>query len=362
MTVRSPLSIEMVWKCPGILIVCTAEHRITRAQRSADAVKEVASLAPTPPKGIDARSLAAKPPQQGFTIRRIDGDYAPRSRGSNGYSAQRGGAARGAARSGASGGARGAARGGAGTSGRGGARVATRGRSGGSRSKRSAGAAAQNASSADAEDVEPPFTKIEEAWIEAHEGGFELPYNPTTSLESLRRQGASVMTPSNPMGAVESLAHKMQVATHMVSAPNTHSGVHLERMARGSGSFFETPEAKAVAQAYYDQKRQADADKRADSEGKERKKIPSRPLKTLDTLPENVRSAIAKAWVAGQYAGPKHVETSNILGQVEMYAKRNETYLPETAKKFEEKLRSLLPPQYQKPEPTPEPKKVQKPL
>ena len=332
----------------------TAKPSMTRSERSANAAKEVSSLPRTTAlRGIDARSLAAKPPQ-GFTIRRVELEGSSRG----GYSGQRGFGPR--SRGGAAGRGRLGARGGRG--GRGGpARASERGsrgrRKGGGRSRR-------QEDGEESDDVYPPLTKEEEPWFDGFESGFEVPYNPTTNLEYLKRAGASVMPPSSSMGVVESVAHKFQIASGLVSAQSTHSAIHLERINRGGGSIFESPEAKAVAQTYYDQMRQADADRLADKEGRERKKVEPRPLPTLDILPENVRSELAKVWVAGHYTAPKHADKGDILGLVEKYAKLNETYLPHSTENFEEKLKSILPVAYQKQQRAnaPGPQKIQKPL
>ena len=330
-------------------MVYTDKHAITRTERSTNAAKEVSSLPrATAPRGIDARSLAAKPPQ-GFTIRRIEMDGPSRG----GFSGQRSFGPR--PRGGAAGRGRLRARGG-----RGGlARSSDRG----SRGRKKGGGRGRRQGDGEKFDfVEPPLTKEEKPWFEGFESGFEIPYNPTTNLEYLKRVGASVMPASSPMGVVESVAHKFQVASGLVSAPSTHSATHLERINRGGGSIFESPEAKAVAQVYYDQMRQADEDKLADKEGRERKKVEPRLLPTLDVLPENIRSELAKVWVAGHYAAPGHADKGDILGLVEKYAKLNETYLPHNKEDFEEKLRSLLPAAYQKQQPgnTQEAQKVQK--
>lgn len=173
------------------------------------------------------------------------------------------------------------------------------------------------------------------------------------------------MPPSSPMGVVESVAHKFQVATGMSAALplDMHPASHLMKMHGGGGSSFGTPQAKAAVQAYYDQFRQAEADKRADSEGRERKKVAPKPIPTMDQLPESLRSEIAKVWIAGHYNRPKNVDKGDILGTVDTYTKRNETYLPHSAKSFEAKLRSLLPAAYRKQAAgiVPEPKKGGKP-
>lgn len=311
----------------------------SRAERSANAAREVSSLAPTaPPRGIDARSLAAKPPQA-FKIRRIEVSGGPIVPGRGDFSRQKGAGA--VARSGSGGHEIRAWRGRGSTRGRG------RGRGRGW--TRSRGRASRDRGiDSDEPQPPPPMNKEELAWFDAFESGFELPYNPTTNLEHLRRQGASAMPPSSPMGVVESVAHKFQVATGSLSPANSHAAIHLERINRGYGSSFEDQEAKALAQSYHDYLRQETADKAADSDGKERKKLASRPLPTADAFPEDFRSDIAKVWVAGHYNGPKYADKGDILGLTETYAKLNETYLPHSAQSFKEKLKSLLPAAYQK--------------
>lgn len=212
--------------------------------------------------------------------------------------------------------------------------------------------------------VDPPLEPEEQAWVDGFEAGFEIPYNPTTSLEQLRSHAASVMPPSNPMGVVETVAHKFQVATSFApaAAMDMHPASHLKKINVGGGSSFDSPEEKAAVQAYYDQIRQAQADKQADSGRRERKKVAPRLISTMDQLPENIRSEISKVWVAGHYIGPKHADIGDILGTVDQYTKLNETYLPHSAQKFEAKLKSLLPAAYRKQAPgtVPEPKREEK--
>jgi hypothetical protein len=332
------LDVQLELECHEILTTYTDKPSTSRAERSANAAREVSSLASTaPPRGIDARSLAAKPPQA-FKIRRIEVNSGPIVPGRGGFSRQRGTGP--GARGGRGGHEIGAWRG------RGAARG--RGRSRGRGGRRSRGRARDREDDSDEPQPPPPMNKEELAWFDAFESGFELPYNPTTNLEHLRRQGASTMPPSSPMGVVESVAHKFQIATGALSPANFHAAIHLKRINRGDGSSFEDQDAKALAQAYYDHLRQADADKSADSEGKERKKLESRPLPTVDALPEDFRSEVAKVWVAGHYNGPKYADKGDILGLTETYAKLNETYLPHSAQSFKEKLKSLLPAAYQK--------------
>lgn len=319
---------------------------LTRSQRSAEAVKEVSSLTSSPPRGIDARSLAAKPPS--FTIRSVRvGETFPRGRDRGSFSGFRG-----SGRAGRSGtGIRG--RGGRG--GRGAARGGRR-----ARGKRTRGAAPREGGDADGYEI-PPYSEEEKAWIDGYQAGFEIPYNPTTSLEDLRVHGASVMPPSSTMGIVESAVHKMQKATRMIGGPHTHGAIHLERMANGA-TIFETTENKAATQYYYDQARQSQENESAEKTGTKSKELESRRLRTLDTLPESVRNAVAKAWAGGHYVGPEAVKDGDILGQVQAYTRRNETYLSDDARKVKRQLSSLLPAQYQGLDSGKTPAGVQKPL
>ncbi|TVY51263.1 hypothetical protein LCER1_G006652 [Lachnellula cervina] len=245
----------------------------SRSQRSTQAFNEARSLAPKPSRGIDARSLAAKPPQS-FTITRLD-PHGP-STGA-GYQGRGGsGGFRGFPGRGGRGGAPGG-RGGRGGRGRG--RVSRgRGRGGGVKKPRDQ----------EGEDAPAlPLNEEEKAYVYNSECGFRVPYQPTTSAEALDRQGAAVI--ASPRGVNETLMYKMQVATR-VGPGFEHAGKHLHNMTAGNGlAIFEDPEQKAIA----------------------------------------------KKWKKTQKAG--------VLGQVETFLTRNETYLPEDARKLEAKLSTLLP-------------------
>jgi hypothetical protein len=72
--------------------------------------------------------------------------------------------------------------------------------------------------------------------------------------------------------------------------------------------------------------------------------VPYEPeLNEFGKLSEKGQARAMKEWVAGQYVFPKPAEEGDVLGQVAGYARRNETYLPDDTRKFQEKLRSLLP-------------------
>jgi hypothetical protein len=308
--------------------VFTDGPRITRSQRSAEAFREVSSLAPSPPRGIDARSLAAKPPQS-FTIRRVDEGSAPRGgafvgRGHGGFQ-RPGGAGRGGA------GFRG--RGGTGlrgTSGRGRGAAGSLGR-GGRGKKGSKGSVRQKQQQE--ESTEFPMSEEE---IEYADTGHQLlwakEYIPQTSMEDLAGWGPPVM--AGPRGIVESMMYKVEVATENITPASRHAGVHLAKMNRGNGvTLFENAEARAVTQAFKDQTRRKVAEKTG------KVFVPEE----IGRLSKAAQTAVLKSWIGGHYIGPKSMEQKDVLGQVEAIAKRNETYLPEDSRKLQDKVRSLLP-------------------
>ncbi|KAF8865300.1 hypothetical protein BDZ45DRAFT_612455 [Acephala macrosclerotiorum] len=276
--------------------------RISRSQRSAEAFKEVSALAPTPSRGIDARSLAAKPPPT-FTIRRVDntinygegrGGFTPRGRGPLG---DRGG------RMGTRGGARG--RGGRG---RGRGRGAKRG---GPKEKR------PPREKVDAEAFLPePYSEEELAYLAMRDGGFPANYIPETSRESLAKYGPAVMSSSR--GIHESIVNRMMVATDNKDPSFQHASFHLARMEEGLGTLFEDAEQKRLTEELQGSRK-------------------------FMGLSENAKNDIMRQWVAGQYRAPGTPEAGNVLGLARQMVRRNETYLPDDAGKFESKLRSLLP-------------------
>jgi hypothetical protein len=303
--------------------------QISRSQRSAEAVKEVSDiasdLASTPARGVDARSLAAKPPQ-GLKITRVFEDSKPRGEGVS-YRGRGGGDFRGGARGGFRGVARGGMRGRGGPRGRGAGRGRGRGRGrGGKKAK------AQNKE--DLEDfVLPPMTPAELAHQAGSEQGFLRPYEPTLTAESLGRHGPPVI--SSPRGVVESIVYKMQVATSFPGAQFDLGRYHLQRVEHGPGTLFENDEQRAIIEAYSQQKGMEQAEDMG---------VPYEPeLNEFGKLSEKGQARAMKEWVAGQYVFPKAAEEGDVLGRVAGYARRNETYLPDDTRKFQEKLRSLLP-------------------
>lgn len=161
-----------------------------------------------------------------------------------------------------------------------------------------------------------PLNDEEKAYLYNSECGFRAPYNPTTTSESLDRQGAAVI--ASPKGVNETLMYKMQVATR-VGPAFEHAGKHLHNMTAGNGvAMFENPEQKAIAKKWKGSKSQ------------------------IGSLPEQDKTKILNTWVGGQYQAPV-AQKAGVLGQVETFLRRNETYLPEDARKLEAKLSTLLP-------------------
>ncbi|KAE8451047.1 hypothetical protein EG329_004719 [Mollisiaceae sp. DMI_Dod_QoI] len=276
--------------------------RISRSQKSAEAFKEVSALAPTPARGIDARSLAAKPPT--FSIRRVDGGTSFQGRG-GGFTPRSRGTLQGSARGGA--GMRGRGRGGA------------RGR--GARGRGKARTPQKKAAKEKTDDdafLEEPYSEEELAYLEMSDGGFPKDYIPETSAESLAKYGPAVM--SSPRGIHESVVHRMMIATDNKDPSFEHASIHLARMEEGLGTLFEDGEQKALTEKFQGSRK-------------------------FMSLPERSRNAIMQQWVAGHYRPPGTPMKGDVVRLARQMTRRNETYLPEDADRFERKLTSILPPQ-----------------
>jgi hypothetical protein len=310
--------------CPLPLLISEVDApRTTRAQKGAEAAKEILAA----PRGIDARSLAAKPPG-GFTISRVDtgpsqqgrGGFVPRGR--NGFSGNRGGPGGFTPRNRGPGGTGTSSRAGRAGGARGARGAGGRGRGRGDRGKRPRG---PRPKTEEADDVDEPFNEEELAWMAGDASGWASSYVPKTSLEQLLGKGLTAM--GSPRGTLEAAMYKVQVGTNNINGERKHSEEHLANMNKGNGSFFETAEAKVVTQQYLNDTR-------------EKKGL--KPLE-IPILPETERKKLSEAWIAGHYVGPKPAEKGDVLGQVDVYAKLNETYLPEDARKLQAKLATLLP-------------------
>lgn len=210
----------------------------------------------------------------------------------------------------------GGARGGPGMRGRGrgGARgTGARGRGRGARKVQPRG---RGPPADESEFIEYPYTAEELAYMEMSDGGFPASYIPETSADSLARYGPAVM--SSPRGIHESITNRMMVATENKDPTFEHASFHLARMDEGLGTFFENAEQKALTEQYHGGKK-------------------------FMSLSEKQKDSILRQWAAGQYKAPGRPVAGNVVGLARQMTRRNETYLPEDAQKFERTLRSLLP-------------------
>jgi hypothetical protein len=311
--------------------------RVSRTQRSQDASNEALSLAPKPAKGVDARSLAAKPPPS-FTIRRVDEGPTYRGRGGGGNFVPRTG---GNPKSRGSGGMKSRGRGGA-NRGRG-----SRGRGRGAKKERAP-------RKKEEEEVEEPYTEEELKSIEGVEQGWFKPYEPETSLESLRPWAPPVA--ASHMGLQNSVHYKMSVATWGRPTPYFQPGIrHLENIDKGIGTMFNDTQERNMVEAFRKQKGDCPINVPTDKliadvlsgdwsppEEPENPEI-NAPPRGLQSLHPKTRNEVMRQWIAGHYSGTTPAERGDILAQVALSARRNETYLPADAQKLGQKLSSLLP-------------------
>jgi hypothetical protein len=317
---------------------------ISRTQRSQGASREAISLAPKPAKGVDARSLAAKPPPS-FTVRRVDEGTTYREGGGGNFVPRAGGKPRGS---------RGV--GGMKSRGRGGA---NRGRGRGGRSR---GARKERGPRRKEEDeVEEPFTEEELKSIEGVEQGWFKPYEPETSLESLMPYAPPVV--ASHMGLQNSVVYKMAVATWGRPMPSFQPAIrHLENIDKGIGTMFNDTQERRMVEAFRKQKGDAPDDvlwkwddqflsddiyPPEDSGNPEIKATP----RGLQSLHPETRNELMRQWIAGHYSGTTPAERGDILSQAALSARRNETYLPADAQKLGQKLSSLLPSQTRQSQP-----------
>lgn len=123
---------------------------------------------------------------------------------------------------------------------------------------------------------------------------------------------------SSPRGIHESVVNRIMVATDHKDPSFEHASIHLARMDEGLGTLFEDAEQRTLTEKFQGSKK-------------------------FMSLSEKQQSSIMKQWVAGHYKAPGTPVQGNVLGLTRQLARRNETYLPEDAQKFERTLRSILP-------------------
>jgi hypothetical protein len=315
---------------------------ISRSQRKQEASKEALSLAPKPARGVDARSLAAKPPPS-FTRRRVDEGTTYREGGGGNFVPRAGGKPRGS---------------------RGPGGMKSRGRGGGANRGRGRGGRARGARKErgprrkEEDEMEEPFTEEEMKSIEGVEQGWFKPYEPETSLESLMPYAPPVA--ASPMGLQNSVVYKMAVATHGRPMPTFQPAIrHLENIDKGIGTMFNDTQERRMVEAFRKQKGDCQIDAPDDvpwkwddqfllsddiypPEDSGTPEIKATP-RGLQSLHPETRNEVMRQWIAGHYLGTMPAERGDILSQAALNARRNETYLPTDAQKLGQKLSSLLP-------------------
>jgi len=186
--------------------------------------------------------------------------------------------------------------------------------------------------------VEEPYNEEEIEYMYAEESGHRKPYDPTTSLETLRGYGAAGSI-TNPRGIKENIINRFAtgVGAEFRASVYNHGRDHILNVARNGSTIFESTEQRKIAEHWQRTK--------PDEATEYVKSMGVQPSGRMGKLSEEQKNMILDAWVAGKHAAPKEEKKGNVLSTVEMMTQRNETYLPEDSKRFEEKLKSLLPKQ-----------------
>ncbi|KAF7902252.1 hypothetical protein EAF00_002155 [Botryotinia globosa] len=316
-----------------------SQPRSTRAERSSIATADISSLASQPSRGIDARSLAARPPPgQTFIISRRIADSGPRvrapgARHSPNYRG-RGGALSGGAGTGrlGAGAGRGGMRSGPGGAGGASARGGQGGRGGrGGKPRLRAG---PKPADVELDEYDPPYTVEEQQYLDSQEGGEFVFYDPVTSMSDLESWGPAIATSSSVNGLKESIIYKMQVVSGTLAQKDvpTPPERHLANLERGMGTVFESKEEKETLEKW------------RDGEEAWRNEVRWKVHKDykVEGLKEEEKEAILKEMVAGVYPKPGDVK-KNIFGEIERLSRKNETFLQDDSRSFAEKLQSMLP-------------------
>ena len=349
-----------IWNCAVLIYIIENDAPIRpRTQKATETLDEISSLQPAPARGVDARSLAARPAAELKITRQMVASPAPRGN-------FRSGGDRGPFRSGPRGGMRGGPRGGLGARGRGGAaRGRGRGRGDGRRKTARGGAKKQ---SSDEDWEQPPMTEEELEYQELSDGGFTVEYNPTTSLEDLAAWGPPTM--SSERGIKESLINRFSTAANTATVPGgfKYADEHLMNASRSGMAMFENAEERKKAQEWWAKNEELDPARTPDHVEKgagvahhflHMMGVRHMASKELGVLSKQDQEDIMKQWVAGQHHAPKSMEKGDILSAVQRQTRRNGTYLQADMEGFEKKLKQLLPANMQEPK---KPVKIQAPL
>jgi hypothetical protein len=172
-----------------------------------------------------------------------------------------------------------------------------------------------------ADELAEPTTPAEKHYVEVRDVGYYQVYTPDTSLETLRGFGPAVATDSNPLGKVETVMSGLRsLAFRAPYEPRTHQLLPREihhKMAAGRVYLFSNMEDKAAVE-----------------------EMRGKPIPGPDDV---VKETILANAVRGEFEAPKFAEISDPVGVARSVHRLSGTWGPTNAKKFEEKLVSLLP-------------------
>lgn len=228
---------------------------------------------------------------------------------------------------------------------RGGARGGMRGRGGGRGRGRGAGRGRGRGGAKSEKDkkepnpdeyVEPEFNQLEMNYIHEAESQYLKPYEPTTTLESLRGYGAAASI-SNPRGIKENIIHRVEnaVGGGFIASEYIHGRDHVLNVAQRGFTIFENKKQRDITQKWQFEE--------GEDAAQHVRNMSTLPAGKMAKLSKQQKEGLLNAWVAGQHKAPKEEKKGDVMSTVGMMTSRNETYLPADAERFERKLRDLLP-------------------
>ncbi len=283
-----------------------------RAQRSAQAAARVASVLPKHVRGVDARSLAAKPPQD-FKGHRVDPDKSGLRISRSSHLPPGPGGTRG----------RGNLRGRGGTRGRGGMRRGAGGGGRGGRGGRGRGRGSEMSSQSSPEDEQYlGFSPEEQAYLDEVEQTQRSLAPITISRGALENLAPGVPLTSTNVGIVDTIRSRMRAVTKQPYNGRRTIYEHWVHYHKGNGTLFRDSEEKAGILGA----------------------TKGRPvLHTVQTLNKAEQTEILQKFGLGTYEPLKLPTMEDTLGTIDTYTTRNETYLPRDAETLRARVQELLP-------------------
>jgi hypothetical protein len=173
--------------------------------------------------------------------------------------------------------------------------------------------------------LDMPYTEEEQAYLDGIAMGV-LTQAPVgiTSRESLEREVPALATSTAPIGLTATIRDRMRALAGQHGNEYLSTEQHGKHYMNGNGTIFvdEADKAHAI--------------------GPERWIGAPKKYETLDDME---RQAILKTLVGGQYKSIKPIAEGDIVGNVETYALRNESYLQKDVSILKAKVRRMLPAQ-----------------